>query len=218
LVLAVLAFGVIRLKQLHQILRPLRLRFAVRRILAAALALAVLATFAPLSASAGSHTCSMPCCASGSCSTGACDVPLKQPAQTAQPESHCEHGHESLTEASKITVRAEPEGAQDASELCGADSLLKPSGHPVEQTAPLHETSVKSEALTRPCGTDCCAGAYASSQGRRSRELALLNHASRPRAPAPGLTFKRASHPLFLSAQWRRQSSPRAPPGSFINA
>jgi hypothetical protein len=182
------------------------------------LALAVLTTFAPLSLSASSHACSMPCCASGSCSTGACDITFEQTAKKAQPDSHCEHGEEAMTEASEITERAEPVGAQDFSELCGADGLTRSSGHHVEQPASLYETSVQSQAFTRPCGTDCCAGSYASSQGKRSRELALLSHASRPRAPALGLTLKRDSHPLFLQAHWRRQSSPRAPPHNFIDA
>lgn len=191
----------------------------MRRVLAAALALAVLMAFAPLGAAAGAHACSMPCCASGSCSTGACDIPARQTAQ--QTASHCEHGDESMTEmteADELTVRAEPPVTQDLSELCGADSLTRASSHTVEPPAPLHETSVKSDAFTRPCGTDCCAGVSASSQGRRSRELALLSHASRPRAPALGLTLDRASRPLFLHAQLRRQSGPRAPPTRFINA
>lgn len=207
------------------ILRLLRPRVALRKILAAALTLSVLSAFAPFSIYSHTHNCSMPCCASGSCATGACEVSFEQPAQTPKPESHCEHGAHEMSEmpdAGELTVRADsvvPDDAAhngDLNELCGVDNLTKLSGTLLSKLVPLHPTSVRSEAFSRPCGMECCAGVGAFSQVRRSRELALLGHQGRPRPPDLRSNFNQASRPLFLQTQGRRQAQPRAPPLSSV--
>ncbi len=213
---------------LRQIVRRFRQRFALRKIFAATLALSLLTTFAPFSIYSSAHTCSMPCCASGSCSTGACDVSFEKPAPKSVAESHCEHSAQAMPEmtvADGMTVRVESfinqdltDNKQDLSELCGIDNLSKPSNPLLHPAAPFHETSIRPQAFSRPCGPECCGGSVAFSQGRRSREHGLTGHQSRPRAPASLLISDQGSHPTFLQAQWRRQSTPRAPPFIFPNA
>jgi hypothetical protein len=199
----------------------LRLRVALRKIAAAALTLSVLSAFAPFSIYSHAHACSMPCCASGSCSTGACPVSFEQPAQTPVPESHCEHGDHEMSEmpdAGELTVRVESFVQEDSAinnELtahCDAGNLNKLSATLLYKPVPLHQTSVRADAFSRPCGMECCAGVGAFSQVRRSRELALLGHESRPRPPDLRSIFNQTSRPLFLQTQWRRQARPRAPP------
>ena len=186
------------------------------------MALSLLTTFAPFSIYSSSHSCSMPCCASGSCATGACDVSFDKVAPKPETETHCEHGEHAMPEmpaTDSMTVRVESfidqdltDKKPDLTELCGVENPGKPSNPLLHQTAPFHETSIRPQAFTRPCGPECCAGAGAFSQGRRSRELALLDHQSRPRAPTSRLSSNQDSRPLFLQAQWRRQSTPRSPP------
>lgn len=223
-----LAIRVIHTVHLRQIFRRLQPRFAPRKFFAAVLALSLLTTFAPFSIYSSAHTCPMPCCASGSCSTGACDVSFHKPAPKPEAESHCEHGDQAMPEmsvADGITVRVESfinqdlaDNKQDMAELCGVDNLSGLSGTSLHQAAPFHATNIRPQAFSRPCGPECCAGVVAFSQGRRSRELALLGHRSRPRAPDYRLIFNQESRPTFLQAQWRRQSTPRAPPFIFTNA
>jgi hypothetical protein len=124
--------------------------------------------------------------------------------------------------ADGMTVRVEyftdqdlTDKKQDLTELCGIENPGKLSGTLLHQPAPVRETSIQSQSFTRPCGPECCAGVGAFSQGRRSRELALLGYQSRPRAPTSHAIFNQDSRPLFLQAQWRRQSTPRAPPFIF---
>jgi hypothetical protein len=201
----------------------LRPRVALRKILAAVLTLSVLAAFAPFSIYSHAHNCSMPCCASGSCSTGACEVSFEKPAQTPKQESHCEHGESEMSDmadAGEPMLRVEsfvPDDSthkSDVTELCGVDNLTKLSVTLLHQPVPLHQTSIRADAFSRPCGMECCAGVSAFSQLRRSRELALTGHQSRPRPPNLSSNFNQASRPLFLQTQWRRQAKPRAPPFS----
>jgi hypothetical protein len=220
--------------RLRQIFGRLKHRLAPRKIFAAAVALSLLTTFAPFSIYSSAHTCSMPCCASGSCSTGACDVSFEKSASKPEAESHCEHGDHAMPEMAVtdgMTVRVESfinqdltDSKQDSAELCGVDNFGRnnlgrlSSGTLLHQATPFHETNIRPQAFSRPCGPECCGGVVAFSQGRRSRELALTGYQSRPRAPASLLIFDQDSHPTFLQAQWRRLSTPRAPPFIFTNA
>ncbi|MBV9209359.1 MAG: hypothetical protein JOZ52_01950 [Acidobacteria bacterium] len=195
-----------------QILRRLWPRIALRKIAAAVLALAVLAAFAPFSSYSHAHNCSMPCCASGSCSTGACDVSFEKAAATPEPESHCEHAEHAMTVRVESFIEEDSTGHDELTELCGAADLNRLSATPLSQAVPLHETSLKAAAFSRPCGMDCCAGVGAFSQLRRSRELSLLNNQSKPQSPSFLSFSNQESSPLFLQTQWRRQAKPRAPP------
>lgn len=197
---------------LHQILRMLRPRVALRKIAAAVLALAVLASFAPFSIYSHAHNCSMPCCASGSCLTGACDVAFEKPAETPEPESHCAHAGHAMTVRVESFIEEDSTGNDEMMEQSGVGDLTKLSVTPMSEPFPLHETSVKAAAFSRPCGMDCCAGVGAFSQLRRSREIALLNHQSKPRPPNFLSVSTQATRPPFLRTQWRRQAKPRAPP------
>ena len=224
-----LAFRVIHTVHLRQIFGRLSRHFAPRKIAAAAMALSLLTTFAPFSIYSSSHSCSMPCCASGSCVTGACDVSIDKAAPKSAAESHCEQGEDAMhgmPSAAGMTVRVESfidqdltDNKQDLTELCGVEKPGKTATPLLHQPASFHETNIRSQSFTRPCGPECCgAGVGAFSQSRRSRELALLGHQSRPRPPTARSVSDQDSHPLFLQAQWRRQSTPRAPPFNFPHA
>ena len=179
------------LRQLSTRLRP---AYALRKFSAALLALSLLATIAPFNFSSESaHSCSMPCCASGACETGACDFSFEANSQ--------KHSHASTHEA--------------ATELCGAENLLKFSVTRLMRKEPVKQNSLQPNSFSQPCPPDCCAGT--ASQLRRSGELAILGHAHRARPPTYLSLLKSEAHPVFLNARWRRQSKPRAPPSRTVS-
>lgn len=189
--------------------------FALKQLSAAVLAIALLASLAPIGVSSHAQGCSMPCCSGGSCSTGACDVSFGAPAKKTEPESHCEHGGGPMhVEVVEVNQSAEI----DASELCGADQLTKSSGLTPVQSTPLHQNTIKPESFSKPCSSDCCAGAAVSSQLRRSRDVSILGDSYKPRGPDSSKRLRNNERPVFLSLQLRRLSPPRAPPGIAANA
>lgn len=189
--------------------------FALKRLCVVVLAVALLATIAPLGVSSHAQSCSMPCCSGGSCSTGACDVSFDAPAKKVEPESHCEHGgaptHGEIVEASQAAEI-------DSSELCGAEHLFDSSAYAPLQPTQSQQSSVNAGSFSKPCSSDCCAGAAAFLQLRRSRDTAILGHTHKSQTLVTSLQSRNYQHPVFLSLQLKRLSPPRAPPYVPFNA
>lgn len=154
----------------------------------------------------------MPCCASGACSTGACDVAFDAPAKKPEADSHCEHDGSLTGHDAAMQMEGESSQKEISDELCGADNSSRLSGIFKQQDVTHQESAVKPHAFSQPCPTECGAGAGAFQQFRRSRELAILGHAQRPRPPTRVSSFDNISLLASLNNLRRRQSPPRAPP------
>lgn len=185
------------------------------RLSAVVLAVALLASIAPIGVSSHAQLCSMPCCSGGSCSTGACDRALGNPIVKAKPDTHCEHnGGPAEVEIVEVSQSAEP----DESEHCGMGHSASSSSSTPRQSTATNERIVRQDSFSRPCSSDCCAGAAVSSLLRRSRDLAIVSEPQKPRPPPNFRHTRNFQHPLYLGLQWRRQSPPRAPPTALSNA
>jgi hypothetical protein len=194
---------------------------SARIVLAGTLALALLTGIAPLNAlSSAAAACSMPCCASvasgGACATGACDSKLSGHSKQAKPpveraraaSSHCSSmgagGATALRNAS----------AEDV-ETVEANLPAQHEHHQAAADRQPQNAGVLSGSLAQPCPPDCCAGASAFAQTRRSRETAALAYNARPRPPTIVSPLRHLSILPSIADAWRRGSSPRAPPPDF---
>lgn len=131
---------------------------AMRIVLAACLALALLAGFVPTSLSSAQPACTMSCCAgkpshaAGSCSNAFSDEHQSQAHGTNAGEA------DHHTEATRTDSTTAPEIIEaDASSHCGttAHSSAKSAstGRAARPPAP---TSIRAHALIRPCSPEVC--------------------------------------------------------------
>jgi hypothetical protein len=182
--------------------------------------LALLTGIAPLNAlSSAAAACSMPCCASvasgGACATGACDSKLSGHSKQEQPSverpraasSHC--GSKGAGDAVALrNASADPVETVEA-------NLPAHHGHQSAADRQPQNAGVLSGVVAQSCPPDCCAGACAFAQARRSRETAALAYNARPRPPTIVSPLHRLSILPSISDAWLRGLSPRAPPTDF---
>ena len=194
-----------------------------RRFRQASFAKAVLATTLVLlvlvggvvNALSAAQTCSMPCCAgkvmssAESGSGGSCHAHLSVRKQS-RPEHLC---GARIPPSMQPGINRSPGAAQAevASSFRGT-KRAKDERQAAASASPVEEHRVERMALTRPCGMECGAGANASGQLRRSRDLAASSHAGPPR-PTTRVGLANGSEKLLRSVSaLRDQSRPRAPP------
>lgn len=187
-----------------------------RTILATLLALALLSGIAPLSSLSRSHQCRMACCAGkaahaeGSCSVAFAVEDEGEAADTLREEEHFAHGghqaHDAAGAATMKMASSDHEGAEHHTQhLPSRDESSSPT------------LNVVSQILTTPCSSECLAGALASTQLPRPREVAAMSPAGNPRPPTIVRFTKEFSIELSPSAERRRQLQPRAPPPLLLN-
>lgn len=206
---------------MHLCLRDLRFTpKSARIILAGALVLALLTGIAPLNALSFASSCSMPCCASvtegGACATGACHSKISGHAPKEQPREKSGGSHSSHCGS----MRKDGAPSADSASLLHTstvkvDTPLAKHRHPASRDARPQRTGVIKGALTKPCPPECCAGASAFTQVRRSRDASALSHNTRPRPPTIAGHLHRSDLLPPTDDAWLRGSSPRAPPLLF---
>jgi hypothetical protein len=194
--------------------RPARISFA-RTILATMLALALLSGIAPLNSLSRSHQCRMACCAGKSPhAEGSCSVALatetEEESTDEQVEAHAAHSHDAHQHASGANSEKIASSDHDASKHLTAQHSS--SGKKSSRTL-----KVASQAMTRPCSTECAAAVSASTQLPRPRDAAAMSAAGNPRPPTLSIFKKEFSIALSPSAERRRQIHPRAPPPYLIH-
>jgi hypothetical protein len=188
--------------------------------MAGAIALALLAGIAPLNVLSSAPACAMPCCASvgegGACATGACHSKISGHARNEQPQVKSDDSHSSHCGSmrmagapSKVTVSSLHASTVEA------DSSTARHRHPASGDALSPKTGVVYGAFTKPCPPECCAGASAFAQVRRSRDASALSHSLRPRPPTIDGHLHLTNTLLPTDDARLRGSSPRAPPLLF---
>ena len=206
---------------MHSRLRDRRFtQTSARVIMAGALVLALLTAIAPLNVLSSAPACAMPCCASigegGACATGACHSRISGHAQNEQPPVKSDDSHSSHCSSMRMvgTPSKETVSSLQASTV-EADSSTAQHQYPTSRDGLTQRTGVIYGAFTKPCPPECCAGASAFAQVRRSRDASALSHNLRHRPPTiAGRTHN--SDLLLLTDDARlRGSSPRAPPFLF---
>lgn len=178
--------------------------------------LALLSGIAPLHAVSSAHMCAMACCVGlPHHPAGSCHMSLSSKGE-AKPEPSCdvirrashEHGQAIQMDDMSMMDHDTPSPQQ------GGISLYSSTDDPSPQTSP-QPTSIAPQVLTRPCASECCAGAMNSMQGRRSRNLAILVYSSRPRPPTPADLARNSYRPTSFTLSLRRPYRPRGPPPVF---
>lgn len=152
-----------------------RLTSLPRVFVAIALSLALLSGTLSLGVAAAVHHCSMPCCTGGEMAGGensSCEVNLDD-------QTHAQHGSfqtaketqidEPLCGATQTVVANSP----PAKPLTLSKHSSKTAGHAAHSEEAKHRQHRFSNALTQKCPQPCTGAATASSQSRRSKELAL---------------------------------------------
>ena len=187
-----------------------------RTILATLLALALLSGIAPLNSLSRSHQCRMACCAGksphaeGSCSVAFAVEDEGESAGALDEEEHFAHSghqaHDGASAASMKMASSDHEGAGPrAQNISSRDRSSSPAQNFVSQV------------LTTPCSPECLAGALASTQLPRPRDVAAMSLAGNPRPPTIVRFTKEFSMRLSPSRERRRQIHPRAPPRLLLN-
>jgi len=183
-----------------------------RAVVAATLGLAILSTSPSVGALRESNACSRPCCAgtamhvAGSCAGGACHAHLSLKRQAreehlclARIQSSAPQRLNNGLNATKARIPSVQFGSSRAEN--SNQALYSYRGD-----------SVEAFVLSRPCESDCGAGANGFVQLRRFRDVAAFSPADLPRPPTAGrrstLLDKSPKRNRFI----RDQSRPRAPP------
>lgn len=202
------AWAVSKLKRPDSPLRAARSNnfFSLRAVFAALLTLAILSSAVPFIVLSAAHSCSMPCCAGsdGGCTTGACkDALFKRPKKSEEEklcgveDAHQAHG------AKRDSAFLHTVKASTNSDHCGSEENDTSQARRPVASSGADETNktdlVSALSLSSPCSNNCCAGASASTQSRRSRDSALL------------FAVDRALPPVFISLS---QYSKNLPPVS----
>lgn len=215
------AWAVSKLKRLDSPLRvaPSNNSPSFRHIFAALLTLAILSSAVPFAVLSAAHSCSMPCCAGsdGSCATGACKDALFKKPKKSEEEKLCgvEDAHQAHG-ATKNSAPAHPIQPSTSSDHCGAEEKNTSQAHRPEASSGEEQTGqnnlVSALVLSSPCSNNCCAGASASTQSRRSRDSALFFAVDRALPPAfISLSQYSKNLPPVASAHLKRLRA-RAPP------
>lgn len=199
---------------------PRLLEMSARIILASTLVLALLTGVAPLNALSSAPSCSMPCCASvtegGACATGACHSKISGHQQPKRPPVKSGDSHSSHCGSMRKAGASSEDAATSLHNITvEADSKTAQHQHPASSDALPQRTGVIKAALTKPCPPECCAGASAFAQLRRSRDASALSHNTRPRPPTIAGHLHRSELLPPTDDAWLRGSNPRAPPLLF---
>ncbi len=206
---------------MHYRLRDRRLtQTSARVILAGALVLALLTGIAPLNALSAASSCSMPCCASvgegGACATGACHSKITGHAQIKQPPVKSNDSHSSHCGSMRMAGASSEDTASSLHSITvETDSSTPQHKHAAYRDALPQTTGVINAAFTKPCPPECCAGASAFAQVRRSRDASALSHNLHPRPPTIAAHLHGTNILLPADDAWLRGSNPRAPPLLF---
>ena len=184
-----------------------------RTIMAGVLGLALLSGIVPFNAASSAHMCTMACCVSlPPHPAGSCHMSLSSKGE-AKPEPSCDRiGGASHEHGQAIQMDDMSMMDQDATLFQQSDLALNTSTHdPSPQTSP-QPTSIASQVLTKPCTSECGAGAINFMQGRRPHDQAILVYASRPRPPTPADLARNSYRSTSFTLSLRRPYRPRGPP------
>lgn len=190
-----------------------RLLSLPRLLLAAGLSLALLSGVLSLGVTAALHQCSMPCCTSGETDgeNSSCDLDLHHQTNTTFQSSEKTRDDDPLCGATQTIVANAPR----AKSAVSPKSFNKTADHTVHSEDGMSRHHRVSNALTQKCPEPCTAATTASSQSRRSKELALfLSKGSQQDSQL--LWSHSSSVTPFKTNSYERHLSPRGPPTLLV--
>ena len=200
-------------------LPSMRLHVA-RVVVAATMILVLLGGITPFSTFSATALCTMDCCvglaphAAGSChmnmSAGTPGPDAKKSCETTGSSDEITGGVMGM-----VSFRSSLEAVTvDASEHCNRKSSAGVARVPSTNEPPA-QPSLTAQFLTKPCPPECGTGVVSFARLQRSRDVAALAHALRPRPPTIARQFRYNEANLFTATALHMRVRPRGPPPSF---
>lgn len=196
----------------------LRLQSILRPVLLLSLLISVLSSAVPLSSATGSHLCTMACCAAkppheaGTCIMLACEIKpsssRKQKRKTGDPMCGSNMPSADRSDIQMAEMATEQSPSSDRLSIAEFDFSHTDSSQEGESGSP----SIAAAAFTTPCPPDCGGATCSFTTQNRTRHLAALGFAARPRPPALIQKLRSSNRRSFAVAILCRKSSPRGPP------